>query len=49
MAYVRWEPDEYADLLERSMAMEINPLHVTNLPHLDPGPLVQALADMGDE
>ena len=28
------------------MGMEINPLHVANLPHLDPGPLVQALASM---
>jgi len=49
MAYVRWDPDEYADLVERSMGMEINPLHVANLPHLDPGPLVQALAAMDAE
>jgi len=46
MAYVRMEPSEYADQVELAVDQEIDPLHVTNLPHLDPGPLLQALASM---
>ena len=45
LTYVRWSPEKYADMVEAAMTVEINPLHVTNLPHLDPGPLVQAVAD----
>ena len=45
LSYVRWSPEKYADMVEAAMTVEINPLHVTNLPHLDPGPLVQAVAD----
>ena len=48
LAYVRWNPDQYADRLEKCMATEIDPLHTVNLPHLEPGPLtqIQAVADM---
>ena len=45
-AYVRWKDSEYGDMIEQAMAVEIDPMHVMNLPHLEPGPLVQAMADM---
>ena len=44
--YVRWSEHVYADMVEAAMAVEIDPLHTTNLPHLDPGALIQAVADV---
>ena len=44
--YVRWTEHVYADMVEKAMAVEIDPLHTSNLPHLDPGALIQAVADV---
>ena len=45
-AYVRWSPWTYADKVATTVRREVDPLNVADLPHLEPGPLIQVLAHM---